>query len=256
MKKPLIVLALIMVLSLSALAQTPAKAPEKPAVSLPSAATPSADQILDRYVEAIGGRAAWKKITSRVSTGTIDVPQMSLSGTIEIREKAPDRLLATVIINGASFRQGFDGTVGWTDNPQDGLHQETGAELEDTRRDADFYHQLDLRTLYSKLAVTGVEKMGDREAYIMEASHPGADPDKLYFDTRTALVLRIFSKHHTADGVTAIQEDMEDYREVDGVKLPFIVHQTSADSAFTIKFTEVHHNVELEDGQFSKPAAQ
>jgi hypothetical protein len=256
MKKSLTIAGLIAALSLSALAQTPPKTPEKPATAGLASATPSADQILDRYIEAIGGRAAWKKLTSRVSTGTIEVPQMNLSGTLEIREKAPNHLLATIILAGASFRQGFDGTVAWTDDPQNGLHEESGAELEDTRRDADFYHPLDLHTLYSKFTVTGREKIGDHDAYVVEAARAGADPDKLYFDTKTALVLRLSTRHHTADGVTSFQEDLEDYREVDGVKLPFTVHQTTSDSAFTIKFTEIHQNVELDDAQFSKPAAQ
>jgi hypothetical protein len=256
LKKPFTVAGLILLLSSSALAQAAAKAPEKQPAATPAPATPSADQLLDRYIEAIGGRAAWKKLTTRISTGTIDVPKMSLSGTIEIREKAPNHLLATIIIAGASFRQGFDGTVGWTDDPQNGLHEESGAELEDTRRDADFYHPLDLHTLYSKFTVVGREKVGDRDAYAVEATRAGADPDKLYFDTQTALVLRIFTRHHTADGVTAFQEDLEDYREVDGVKLPFTVHQVSTDSAFTIKFTEVRQNVDLDGTQFSKPAAQ
>ncbi|HTR24310.1 MAG TPA: hypothetical protein VMI10_10020, partial [Terriglobales bacterium] len=78
-------------LSLPAFAQSPAEAPSdsKPVPSSKAAALPTADQILDRYVKAIGGREAWKKLTSRVSSGTIDVPAMNLSGTIEIREKAP-----------------------------------------------------------------------------------------------------------------------------------------------------------------------
>jgi hypothetical protein len=255
MKKLLTVAGLIVGLSLSAFPQTPAKTPDKPATA-PAPETPNADQLLDRYVEAIGGRAAWLKLTTRISSGTIDVPQMNLSGSIEIREKAPNHLLATIIINGASFRQGFDGTVGWTDDPKDGLREESGLELEDTRRDADFYHPLDLHKLYSKFTVTGTEKIGDHEVYAVEATRPGSDPDKLYFDTKTGLVLRIVTRHHTAEGVTAFQEDLDDYREVDGVKVPFAVHQMSADADFTIKFTEVRQNVELEDSQFSKPAAE
>jgi photosynthetic reaction center cytochrome c subunit len=256
LKKPFAIAGLVLLLSASAFAQASAKAPETQPAATPASATPSADQLVDRYVEAIGGRAAWKKLNSRISTGTIDVPKMSLSGTVEIREKAPNHLLATIIIAGASFRQGFDGKVAWIDDPQNGLHEESGAELEDTRRDADFYHPLDLHTLYSKFTVTGKDKIGDREVYTVEATRAGSDPDKLYFDTQTGLVLRLFTQHHTAEGVTAFQEDLQDYREVDGVKLPFTVHQTTSDSEFTIKFTEVRQNVDLDDAQFSKPAAQ
>jgi hypothetical protein len=256
MKSSFTIAGLIVVLNISALAQTPAKAPEKPAAAAPSSATPSADQILDRYVEAIGGRAAWKKLTSRISTGTIDIPEMSASGSVENREKAPNRSLSTVTINGSSFRQGFDGTAGWSDDPKFGLRELSDGELEDTRRDADFYHPLDLHILYSNFTVTGREKIGEHVAYAVEAARAGAEPDKLYFDIQTGLLLRILSRRFTADGVETFQDDLEDYREVDGVKLPFTVHQTSTDLAFTIKFTQIHQNVDLDDGQFSKPAAQ
>jgi len=256
MKKLFTIAGLIAVLGFSALAQTPTKASEKPAATSPSSPTPSADQILDRYVQAIGGPAAWKKLTSRVSTGTIDIPDKNLSGTVEIREKAPNHMLVTIIVAGASYRQGYDGTIAWTDDPKDGLRDESAAELDDTRRDADFYHPLDLRTLYSKFTVTGTEKVADRDAYAVEAMRAGSEPDKLYFDTQTGLVVRMFTRRHTADGVIEFLEDLEDYREVDGVKLPFTVHQTSTDSSFTIKFSEVRQNVELDDTQFSKPAAQ
>jgi hypothetical protein len=256
MRRVLVAGILSLVTSFVAFAQTPASPPEKPAAKAPAPATPSADQILNRYLEAIGGRAAWKKLTSRVSTGTIDVPDMQISGSVEFHEKAPNRLLRVIILNGASFRQGFDGATAWTDDPQDGLRTQTGAELEDLRFDADFYHPLDLRQLYSKFTLVGMEEIGEHKAYVVEATRAGADPDKMYFDVKTGLALRIISRRHRPDGLSDYQEDLEDYREVDGIKLPFTVRQSISKPSFTITFTEVRHNVELDDSEFSKPAAE
>jgi hypothetical protein len=220
-------------------------------------ATPTADRILDRYLEAEGGRTAWQKLTSRVSTGKVDVPSMSLSGTVEIYEKAPDFVLGTVTIAGASFRQGFDGTVGWTDDPQNGLRELAGAELAETRRESDFYHTLDLRKLYTKFTVVGREKIGEREAYVIEAvPADGGEADKMYFDTQTGLALRVINHRHVAEGVTEFRQDFEEYRDVDGIKLPFVIHQTDGSTAYTITISEVHHNVSIEDSQFVKPAVQ
>jgi hypothetical protein len=219
--------------------------------------TPTADQVLNRYLQAEGGRAAWQKLTSRVSTGKVDVPAMSLSGTVEIYEKAPDRSSGRVTIAGATFRQGFDGTVGWTDDPQNGLREEAGAELAETRRESDFYHTLDLRKLYAKFTLVGVEKIGDRDAYLIEAVLPeGGDPDKMYFDAQTGLALRMISHRHLTDGVSEFRQDFEDFRDVDGVKLPFVIHQTQGDTTYTITISEVRHNVPIEDSQFAKPAVQ
>lgn len=252
----LVVACAALTTGVAARGQSPAQSPAIPGT--PTAlAMPSADQILARYVEVEGGRAAWQKLTSRVSKGTIEVPSMNLSGTVEIHEKAPDRLVGVVTINGQSFRQGFDGTIGWTDDPENGLREQSGAELAEARRDADFYHPLDLTKLYTNFTVTGKEKIGDRETYVMQGAVPeGGDPDIMYFDIQTGLPIRIVSQHHGPDGITKFVEDFEDFRDVDGIKLPFILHQTNGDTLLTITLNDVHHNVALDDSEFAKPAVQ
>ena len=248
-KRLLLVAGWTFALSALTFAQTTAK-PATPT------ATPTVDQVLDKYVDALGGRTAWKKLTSRQSTGTIEVPAMNLSGTFQVTEKAPNQILSVVVVAGANFREGFDGKTGWSDDPQNGVREQSGEELEEARRQADFYHSLDLRQLYKKLTLTGTEKIGDRDTYVVEAATGSGDPDKVYFDTQTGLALRVVGQHHSPEGVTVVQEDLEDYRDVDGVKVPFTIHQTAGESAFTIKLAEVHHNLPVDDAQFAKPAAQ
>lgn len=224
-------------------------------VSAPAAPALTADQILENYIKAIGGRENWKKLTTRISTGTIDVPAMNLSGLVTVREKAPNRSIFTVNFNGAVFQQGFDGTIGWSNDPQNGLREQAGEELAETKRDSDFYHPLDLKQMYSKITVAGTDKIDDRDAYIVEASSGDLGTDKIYFDTQNGLVLRIVGQHHTMDGPATFTEDFSDFREVDGIKLPYTVHQESPSSTFTIKFTEIRHNEAIEDAAFAKPAA-
>jgi outer membrane lipoprotein-sorting protein len=256
--------SLALTLGLTAWGQTgtqPAAGPQEKAKTGASAtatpATPTADQILDRYIEASGGREAWKKLTTRVSKGTIEIPAANMSGTIEVHEKAPDMMIVTVTVGGNSFQQGFDGKVAWSNDPQNGLRELSGDELAETKRDADFYRPLDMRSLYKKFAATGSEKIGDRETYVLEATAAeAAEPDKIYFDAQTGLPVRVITQRHTDEGVTPFQEDISDYREVDGIKMPFSVHQSNSQSEFTITFTEIQHNVQLDDAQFSKPAAQ
>jgi len=236
---------------------TAASSPSVTQSQASSPKTPTADQIIDRYIEAEGGRAALSKLTSRVMTGTIDVPSMSLSGTVEVREKAPNRSLGTLTINGASFLQGFDGTTGWTDDPQNGLRELSGAELAETRRESDFYHTLDLRKLYLKFTLTGTDKVGDRDVYVVEGVVPeGGAPEKMYFDTQTGLLLRDVTQHHSADGVSEFQQEYADYRDTDGMKLPHTIRQINEGTLVVITVEEYHHNVPLDDAQFAKPAAQ
>lgn len=215
------------------------------------------DQILKRYMDAIGGSKAWKALHSRVSMGTIDVTSMNLSGTVVMHEKAPDKLLTIIILSGSAFREAFDGKTGWAEDPADGLREESGLELAEAKRQADFYGPFDLQGQYSKLTFVGREKIGERDTYVVEGALPeGSQPDRLYFDVATGLLARLITQHHAPEGVSQLQEDFSDYRDVDGVKLPFTISQTSTESAFTIKISEVHHNVALGDGEFSKPAIQ
>jgi photosynthetic reaction center cytochrome c subunit len=238
-------------LSFAAFAQVSDNGTQKPA-----AATPSADQILDKYVAAIGGEAAWHKLNSRIAKGTIEIPAMSLSGTVESHEKAPSSMLVVVNLGGAAFQRGCDGTTAWSDDPQNGLRTETGAEADDSKRQSDFYHQVNMRKYYSKWNLTGMEKIGDHDAYAVEAASSAGDVDKLYFDTQSGLLVRAITTIHTPQGAMVIQSDLSDYRDTDGIKLPFTVHQSSAQSDYTLKFTEVKHNVQLADSQFAKPASE
>ena len=242
----------------------PKDAEEAHAAAVPATAATAApvvpqkvDPILESYERAIGGRQAWEKFTSQVLMGTIAVPSMNLTGTIMVHEKAPNKFLSAVIINGAVFRQGFDGIQGWTDDPKNGLRDQTGAELTESKRGADFLHAFKMGRAYAKIVVTGAEKIGERDTWVIEATAPeGGDPTKMYFDTRTGLLLRVVSQNHDADGVSQLQEDFDDYRVVDGVRIPFVWRQTNGDTTYTLMFSEVQHNVELVDSEFAKPAAQ
>ena len=224
------------------------------AQSAPSAATPTADQIIDKYIAALGGKTAIQKQTTRTSMGTIDVPAMHLSGTVMIHEKAPNKMLQVVVINANVLRQACDGKSGWTDDPTDGLRVLSGEELTEAERDSDFYHALHLHDLYSKLVVTGTEQVDDRDAYVVEGTIAGQTvQDKIYFDVKTGLALRVLGHRHTPDGEFEVQEDFQDYRPVDGVLLPFTVLQRGGSSDFTIRMSQIHHGADLPDSEFAQP---
>jgi hypothetical protein len=263
-KKALGICVLGLLCGFMARAQDPAKPAAAPAsttqaggATQAAAAMPTGEQVLDRYAQAIGGRAAWMKLNSRVSKGTIEIPAMdNLTGTLEIHEKAPNLMLAVIKLGGGAFEQGFDGSTAWSENPRDGLRVLTGGELDDARREADFYHPLDLRKIYSKLTVTGIERVNEHDTYVLVAERENGAPDKMYFDVQSGLLVRSVNQRYTPDGLTEFQADVEDYTALDGVKLPFTVRQAGGGSAFVIHFTDVQHNVQLADAQFAKPAAE
>ncbi len=253
MKRILTIVLLCSAVEITALAQ----GKEKPADPKPAAALPSVDQILDKYVQAIGGKAAIEKLTSRVSKGSFEIAAFGASGTAEIYGKAPNKTLA--IINVAGFgvvQEGFDGKVGWAQDPQNGLREKSGAELATAKLDSEFLKPIKIKQLYPKIVVKGKDKVGDKEVYVVEATPVESSVETWYFDTQSGLMLRQDAEREGPQGKANIQVFLDNYKEVDGVKLPFTSRVVRPDFTIDIKVEEVKHNVQVDDAKFVKPAAQ
>ncbi|MGA8102498.1 MAG: hypothetical protein WB869_10110, partial [Candidatus Acidiferrales bacterium] len=211
---------------------TPAPAAAAQAAATPAEVDPQASAILDRYVAAIGGRDAWAKYSSRVSKGTIEIPAMSMTGTVEVSEKAPNKMRSVVSIGETPFQQGFDGVIGWADDPQNGPRLLQGRELEELKRDAEYARPLNLRTLYSQIKFVGKEKLGDREVQVIEVSSPQTGSEKMYFDSQNSLLLRVVANRAGPDGNNSVESMLDDYADIDGMKLPMTVHQTAGSTSY------------------------
>lgn len=211
---------------------------------------PAIDQILARYLEASGGKTAIEKHTSRVSKGTIEVVTFGSTGTMELYAKAPDKQFSRSEFEGyGQVIQGFDGKTAWIKTPDTGLREMSGAELERARLSADFYLVSHIKQRYSKMAITGRGRAGDRPAYIVDAES-AAGPEKVYFDVESGLLVR--SEIQTPQGPATIS--FQDYREIDGVKLPHTIRQESDQLSLVIRIAQVRHDVPIEDVTFAKPA--
>jgi len=258
MKQALMTICICLLGTLPAFAQT---TPQKPEPKAPAAAKaeamPSVDQILDKHVQALGGKAAIEKVSSTIITGTFELPAMGMSGSLEIYAKAPNKHATVINLSGFGVVQsGFNGTVGWSQDPQSGLRELTGAELADAKRDSDFYKDIKLKQLYPKMTVTGKEKVGERDAYVVEATPADGKPEKMYFDTLTGLLLRVDRDRESPEGSAHVESYFEDYRETGGVKSPFTIKIVRPEISFTLKATEVKQNIPIDDAKFNKPAAQ
>jgi outer membrane lipoprotein-sorting protein len=254
MKRILTTLILCSVIAVAAFAQG---APQKPATDEKSAALPSVDQILDKYVQAIGGKAAIEKQTSRVSKGTFEIAAFGATGTAEVYAKAPNK--AASVINVAGYgvvQEGFDGKAAWAVDPQNGMRDKSGVELAATKLDAEFLKPVKIKQLYPKIVVKGKDKVGDKEVYVLEATPVESSVEIWYFDTQTGLILREDIEREGPQGKQSIQSFLDDYRSVDGVKIPFKFHQVTPAFTIDIKFDEIKGNVPIDDAKFNKPAAQ
>jgi len=220
-----------------------------------AAAQPTAEQLIAKYIRAIGGRAAIEKVRTRVTIGTAE-PGADMTISLTISEKAPDKFLQELDVPGVgAVNEGFDGKMGWELNPQQGVQEMTGIALSARRRNSQFYRWLRMRELFSELKVSGTEKIGDRDAYVLDATPHEGYAEKFYFDTKSGILLRRDYKLDGPDGMVEFQMFYDDYREVDGIKLPFALRRVGPDNVLILKFTEIKQNVELDDAKFSKPVA-
>jgi len=152
------------------------------------------------------------------------------------------------------MQQGFSGDTGWGKDPDSGLHDMNKSEQTAAKRDYDFYRETRLKDLYPKMALSGKTKVDDRDAYIVEATSPDGSLEKLYFDAESGLLVRRdFERVTIDDGIVLYEVDYDDYKDVEGLKLPSTIRRKTPDYTLTYRFTEIKQNVPIEDTKFNKP---
>ncbi len=217
-------------------------------------AGPTAEQLLEKYVQAAGGTAAIEKITSRVMKGTIDVGGKSLP--IDIYSKDPDKRISFTHMPDGDSITAFDGHEGWLGTTGRPVHEMHGSELDAASMDADLHLATHLKAMFSAMRVEGMEKLGDHEAYVVVGERAGKTPIRLYFDEQSGLLLRLVRFGETALGWLPTQIDYADYRDTNGVKIPRRWTLARPSGRFTIQVSEVQQNVSVDDAKFAKPASE
>ena len=115
---------------------------ERPAQTVTPSET-TVEQVLQRYIQACGGKEALERVTSRISRGTVEIPAAGVRGTFESYAQAPNKVAVTIELPGlGTIQEGFDGAVAWVKDPFTGVREKSGRELSATRLDADFYLSL------------------------------------------------------------------------------------------------------------------
>jgi photosynthetic reaction center cytochrome c subunit len=214
---------------------------------------PSPDQLLEKYVQAIGGAAAVERVTSRVMKGTIEFGGKALP--IEIYSKDPDKRVSFTHMPEGDNVTAFNGHEGWLGMPGHPLREMLGSDLDGAAIDADLHLATHLKPMFSQMRVPATEKVGDREAYVVVGQREGKPPIQLFFDEQSGLLVRLVRIGETALGQMPTQIDYADYRDAGGVRIPYRWTLARPGGRFTIQVIEVKENVPVDDAKFVKPAA-
>jgi hypothetical protein len=217
----------------------------------------TAEQIIEKSIEATGGRQAIAKITSTVAKGTLELLSQGVTAALELYAKDPDKRLVIVKVEAfGEIRRGCDGQTAWEENPNTGFRVLEGGEREEAVRDCVFQGDLKWRELYPKVQLAGKEKLGEREVYKVEMTPASGNPLTRYYDAETFLVVSLAMKRVRSQETLDMRVELSDYREVDGVKGPFLIKQITAAQEVVIKLAEIKNNVAIEDTRFAKPAGK
>jgi len=215
------------------------------------ASLPSAEQLLDKYLAAIGGAEALQKITSRVQKGTLT----AFGGqhfAVDVYSKAPDKRVSVMHLQGGDSVTAFDGKQGWLSVPGR-VHRMSAAENEAARIDADLYLPAHLKTIYQKFSVASGERIDGHETYLVVGHNEGQAPLRLYLDKESGLLLRLIRYAETPLGRNPTQIDYADYRDASGVKAPFRWTLARPGNRFTIQVEQEQQNVPVDDAKFAPP---
>jgi hypothetical protein len=230
----------------AAAAATPAPRPSPEA-------PPTVQQVFEKYVAAVGGQATVSTFRTQVVKGTREASQ-GRSWPFEVTSKGADKFLMVVNVTGqGTVSQALNGATGWVNNPRVSRAL-TPAEAATLRQAADLFDVVKFKPA-ATMRVAGRRKIGDRDALVVVDRPAEGVSRRYFFDAQSGLLLRITTLTDTMLNALPEQIDFEDYRDVDGVKFPFVVRVSNIDTfnSYTRTITEVRHNVPVEDKRFDMP---
>ncbi|MEP7075581.1 MAG: serine hydrolase [Acidobacteriota bacterium] len=216
------------------------------------------DEIMQKNTDAVGGEAAWRKITTRTVESDIDLENQGVKGTSISYSKAPNKSASETVLTalGKTIAKGwefFDGTGGQEAYTFAPAEKYAGNRLEDARISADFYSQLDWKTNFKKAEFQGMGKVAGEDAYIVAFEPEKGTAFKEYYSTATFLLLKRegFIPSSTSPQQLPYTIIFSDYREIDGIKLPYkTVNYSISNGNIVSTIRSVKHNVPMEDKFF------
>lgn len=227
-------------------ASQPASQPEK---------LPPAQEIIDQFIEATGGKKAYAGHRTRYARGRVTLGALGVSGTVETWQQSPDRFYSIARLGEAlTVETGFDGRTAWEKSSLAGARILEGAERAFIVREATFNADLNWRRICRKVTTVGVEQVNGSPAYKIEAETKDGATLYLYYDQYSNLLVRVDAKAVVHGVELAVEVYPSDYREVDGVLVPHKSTQKVLGTTQEAVFEEIRFDVKIPPGKFAVPS--
>lgn len=226
----------------------PAGQPE-PAAEKPTEALPSVDQVFANYRKAVGATA----VRSVHMVGTMSPDLAPSSRTLDTYAVFPDKFVMTLSFSGTQVKAVLNGDRAWSLSPQ-GKVDVPPERVAQVKQAIVLYEPIKYVSSVVPRKVTGIEKIGDRTCFIVEST-TAKKLERLYFDTQTGLLHKVHVETRTVLGREPSEVIFEDYRDVNGVKMPASIVGFAVTDRIVYKFSEMQTNVDVDPAKFELPAA-
>jgi photosynthetic reaction center cytochrome c subunit len=232
-------------------------------VVLPAVGQVSADQILDKYIQAVGGSQRLAGLTSFVATGA-SLGYGGFGGDAEftIFAKAPNQRTTVITFKDHPERGdsvwAFDGRTGWIKTPRGLLpeYELVGEELDGARLEAQMAFPGQIKQVLNNWRVGLKRAINGRDYDIVQGTGPRGLLATLYFDPESGLLRRMVRYGPSPVGRVPTQIDYTDYRDVGGIKFPFEYQFSWLDGRYTAKLKEIKTNVAIDAARFGRPVSK
>jgi zinc protease len=217
-------------------------------------ALPKAETILDRYVEVTGGKAAYEKHTRETLTGTISFPEQGLSGKLTRYGLAPDKEYSAVELGPlGKIESGFSNGVAWEKSAILGPRVKSGDEKQQAAREARFNAQVEWRNIFPKAETTGSETVNGEECYKVVLTPVTGKPETQYYSKKSGLLLKTAATAVSPMGEVAVEVEVSDYKNFDGILYPTRSKQKAGAQQLDIAITGVSFDQAIPAELFELP---
>ena len=216
---------------------------------------PSGEQVIEDYIKATGGRAAYEKHHSLVMNGTMEIAAMGLKGSLTVYSAAPNKTRVILEFEGmGKTEEGFDGTTVWSSSPFEGPRVLEGEERDFKSRLNTFNSEIHWKELYPKVECVGTEDIGGKTCYKVVLTPATGKPMTNYYDKESKLVVRTDMILKTSMGEIAVESTPEDYREAGGVLFAHKTTESVMGMQHVMTISKIEFNTDLPADIFELPA--
>ena len=217
-------------------------------------ALPKGDVILDQFIEATGGKAAYEKIHTEISTGSFDLTGKGIRGAVSSFKAAPNKIYVAVELAGiGKIEDGSNGEIAWNRSALQGPRIKDGDEKAAALREATFNEPLHWRKLYKSAETVGIENVDDKPCYKVILTPLEGKPETQFFDRQSHLLVKFAMTLSTPMGEVAVESRLTDYRKDGELLTPHRLEQSAMGQQFVITIDTVKWNEEIPPSRFDVP---